>query len=196
MLLEFVRARGGTVIDILVGIALIYLVYRLDQRRRERKRTASIDAEPLIAALPGTSGRLLAQPKVLDARPLAASRNASDTLNAADRPQPIPGALALDPHSPDQVDCALRAYDMVIYCICPDSATAVEITQRMRLNGYTRIRALRGGLDAWQKRGFPVEPECDAAGEPVRGKRPRDKRNAASGAITLRGLAPRRVEGT
>ena len=183
MLLEIVKARGGTVIDILLATAFVYLMFRLHQRRRARRRFA--DAAAAQAAAGGWR-RIAPPPKVLDARPLVTSLEA---------PCRVPGALALDPHSPEQIDGALRAYDMVIYCICPDSATAVEITQRMRENGYTRIRALRGGLDAWQRRGFPVQPLAQA-GEPATGERAPEPRGDARGAITLRGFAPRSTQGT
>ncbi|MGF6899960.1 VTT domain-containing protein [Paraburkholderia sp. GAS348] len=181
MLLAFVRARGGTVIDILLAAALTYLLYRLLQRRRERRRCADAAGASASQATPG-GWRHITPPKVLDARPPA---SASEALC------PFPGVLTLDPHSPEQVDSALLAYDMVIYCICPDSATAVEITQRMRQNGYTRIRALRGGLDAWQKRGFAVEP-LSPTDESTTAKRTPETYGEASGAVTLRGFAPRR----
>jgi membrane protein DedA with SNARE-associated domain/rhodanese-related sulfurtransferase len=179
MLHDFVESRGGTVVDILLGAALVFLVYRLYQRRRERRWFANA-ASAAAAQRAAGRRRRIAPSRVLDARP--------DTP-AFDAPPRIPGALALDPYSPEQMDGALRAHDMVIYCICPDSATAVEITQRMRSNGYTRIRALRGGLDAWQRRGFPVQP-LTAGDEMGIGKHapPRDE---AQGAITLRGFAPR-----
>ncbi|RKR36756.1 VTT domain-containing protein [Paraburkholderia sp. BL17N1] len=182
MLLEFVKARGGTVIDILLATALLYLAFRLEQRRRERRRFR--DAAAAQAAADGWR-RLAPPPKVLDARPQAPSLEA---------PCRIPGALALDPHSREQIDGALRAHDMVIYCICPDSATAFEITQRMRDNGYTRIRALRGGLDAWQRRGFPVEPLALVEEPDTTGRAPAS-RGEALGAITLRGFAPRSTQG-
>ncbi|WP_345815913.1 VTT domain-containing protein [Paraburkholderia sp. PREW-6R] len=184
MLLSFVRAQGGTVIDVLLGAALIFLVYRLLLRRRARRTmadTRAADAAASARAAPGV-WRRIAQPKVLDARP----------QGVPGQQRSIPGALTLDPNSPDQIDGALRAYDMVIYCICPDSATAVEITQRMRSNGYTRIRALRGGLDAWQRRGFPVEPPPGPADELSTGKRVVTSRSEMRGAVTLRGFAPRR----
>jgi membrane protein DedA with SNARE-associated domain/rhodanese-related sulfurtransferase len=181
MLLAFVKARGGTVIDILLAAALAYLVYRLLQRRRERRRFADTASAAASQARPGRWPRVT-PPKVLDARPPASADGALC---------PIPGVLALDPHSPEQIDGALLAYDMVIYCICPDSATAVEITQRMRLNGYTRIRALRGGLDAWQKRGFPVEP-LTLLDELTTGTRTPKPYGEARDAVTLRGFAPRR----
>ncbi|MFM0735026.1 VTT domain-containing protein [Paraburkholderia sediminicola] len=182
MLLAFVKARGGTVIDILLAAALAYLVYHLLQRRRERRRSAhAASANPSQATTSG-GWRGIAPPKVLDARPTPSVEGAL---------HPIPGALTFDPRSPEQTDGALLVYDRVIYCICPDSATAVEITQRMRLNGYTRIRALRGGLDAWQRRGFPVEPLAPAD-QLTTGKRAREPYDEARNAVTLRGFAPRR----
>ncbi|MFP3568435.1 VTT domain-containing protein [Paraburkholderia sp. SIMBA_030] len=184
MLLAFVRARGGTVIDILLAAALVYLAFRLLQRRRERRRfaPAAPDADP--EATPA-GWRRIAPPMVLDARPEALAHEA---------PRRIPGALALDPHSPEQIDGALLVHDTVIYCICPDSATAVDVTERMRRNGYTRIRALKGGLDAWQRRGFPVEP-LSPVDELTTGTRVAKPPGDTRDAVTLRGLAPRRNEG-
>ncbi|WP_144140214.1 VTT domain-containing protein [Paraburkholderia sp. BCC1884] len=179
MLLAVVRSRGGTVIDILLATALAYLAYRLLQRRRARRRLAAAAAADMSPEIAGW--RRIAAPKVLDARPQASMSDAQSG---------IPGALALDPHSPEQIDGALRAHDMVIYCICPDSATAVEITLQMRRNGYTRIRALRGGLDAWQRRGFPVQP-LGPVDELVTGKRASEPAGDLRGAVTLRGFAPR-----
>ncbi|MFM0490903.1 VTT domain-containing protein [Paraburkholderia graminis] len=191
MLFAFVRAQGGTVIDLLIAVALLYLAYRLVMQRRARREAALIadgDADA-DGQRSHASGRK-PTPKVLDARPQGA---------ALDAASPIPGALALDPHSPEQIDFALRAYDMVIYCVCPDSATAAEISVRMRNYGYTRIRALHGGLDAWQRRGFPVG--LLLADEPSTGKLEHahaesgsdaDNARTADNAVTLRGFAPRR----
>jgi rhodanese-related sulfurtransferase len=183
MLLAFVGARGGTVADILLAAALVYLAFRLQQQRRARRRLAlaAPDADP-AAAPPGW--RRIAPPMILDARPEALTHEAASC---------IPGALALDPHSPEQIDGALLAYDTVIYCICADNATAVDITERMRRNGYTRIRALRGGLDAWQRRGFPIEP-LSPVDELTTGKRTARPPGDMHDAVTLRGLAPRRSE--
>ncbi|WP_233834331.1 VTT domain-containing protein [Paraburkholderia sp. ZP32-5] len=189
MLHAFVQARGGTLADILIAVALIYLLYRLYQRYRARRIVAR--ATPALAGPNTTRGwRRMAPSRVLDARPGA--------------PMPelqrhIPSALALDPHSPEQLDGALRTHDMVIYCICPDSATALEVSQYMRSNGYTRIRALRGGLDAWHRRGFPVGLLTSTDGadtdRPMRSSGrlgPIESPGSdAQGAITLRGFAPR-----
>ncbi|MEM5294502.1 VTT domain-containing protein [Burkholderia sp. JPY481] len=203
MLRAFVERRGGTLADILLVVALAYLLYRLYLRYDERRRftrAASAPATPMLAApthasaasvasrLPWSwrhSGRLsrTAPSRVLDARPGAP---------LLDLRGQIPDALALDPHSPELIDGALRAHDVVIYCICPDSATALEVSQHMRRNGYTRIRALRGGLDAWQRRGFPVGSLAYAAGTAP--AQPRSAWGETAAAVTLRGFAPRSVE--
>jgi rhodanese-related sulfurtransferase len=183
MLQAFVKARGGTLADILLAAALIYLLYRLYQRYRRRPVFAR--AALALAGPNATRGwRQIAPSRVLDARPGA--------------PMPelqcrIPSALGLDPHSPEQLDDALRTHDMVIYCICPDSATALEVSQYMRSNGYTRIRALRGGLDAWQRRGFPVGLLTSPNGAALDPRMP-PLRGDAQGAITLRGFAPRSAQ--
>lgn len=171
-LLAFVRARGGTVFDILAGAALIYLIYRLQQRRRERRRFRPVAS--LAAPQPAREGwRRIVPSRIFDVRPGSAEAVGSRAQ------RPVAGALTLDPESPQQLEAALRVHDMVIYCICPDSATAVGITQQMRRNGYTRVRALRGGLEAWQRRGFPVE--ADSAAGSAAGSCTRSETGSGSG---------------
>ncbi|SMG51775.1 VTT domain-containing protein [Paraburkholderia susongensis] len=180
MLRALVESRGGTLADILLAAALAYLLYRLYLRYRERRLFARAASMPR-ASRTARGWRRMAPSRVLDARPGALM---VDSLSG------IPGALALDPYSPEQIDGALCTHDMVIYCICPDSATALEVTQRMRNHGYTRIRALHGGLDAWQRRGFPVGLLAGADGQVADQAAP-PLPGDTQGSITLRGFAPR-----
>ncbi|NIF54273.1 VTT domain-containing protein [Burkholderia sp. Ax-1724] len=191
MLRAFVESRGGTLADLLLAAALAYLLYRLYARDRGRRlaRAASLQASLQSSMQPARPApkiargwRRMAPSQVFDARPGAP---------LLDSTHGIPGALALDPHSPEQLDGALRAHDMVIYCICPDSATALDVSQRMRSNGYTRIRALRGGLDAWQRRGFPVGLPAHKDGQIAAATKMPRSRGDTQDAITLRGFAPR-----
>ena len=195
MLRALVESRGGTLADLLLAAALAYLLYRLSVRYRGRRllvRAASMQSsvqssmQPALPAPKIAHGwRRMAPSQVFDARPGA---------SVLDSPHSIPGALALDPHSPEQIDSVLHAHDMVIYCICPDSATALEVSQRMRDKGYTRIRALRGGLDAWQRRGFPVGLPANADGQIAVVRTGPRSRDDTQDAITLRGFAPRSVQ--
>ncbi|MCC8400857.1 VTT domain-containing protein [Paraburkholderia sp. MMS20-SJTN17] len=200
MLRAFAERRGGTFADMLLAVALVYLFYRLHLRYRERRRFARAASGPATpapdlptrASPPSAASRMswrwrrlgrtsrMAQSRVFDARPGAP---------LPDLQCRIPNALALDPHSPEQIDGALRAHDMVIYCICPDSATALAVSQHMRSHGYTRIRALRGGLDAWQRRGFPVALLANADASAADAQPPAS-RDETSAAVTLRGFAP------
>lgn len=179
LLIHEVRAHGWTIIDVLTAIAASYLVFRFVQRWRLQRplSLAAISSEQVDAMM-----RPDKPPVVLDARPEQMKRQT---------PQPIPGALPLDVHSPATVDAALLARDVVVYCICADDVTARTLSQQMRDKGFTRIRALRGGLDAWERRGYSVEPLIApniGAAQPGR-----DKSRAMSQerGITLRGIAPR-----
>jgi membrane protein DedA with SNARE-associated domain/rhodanese-related sulfurtransferase len=203
MLLTVVRAHGGTVIDVLVVAALGYLLWRVVQRRRERKRHA------LASAATQTNSDDALPPIVLDTRPQKPQSAMQDPAQHAVR-RGIPGVIALDPDSPAQLEGALRACERVLYCICADHTTARDVMERMRSNGYTRIRALSGGLDAWQRRGFPVEPRVSPPApsdeflsaqhttQVPRMNTRRERFSAVGGnalrddTVTLRGVAPRR----
>jgi membrane protein DedA with SNARE-associated domain/rhodanese-related sulfurtransferase len=47
--------------------------------------------------------------------------------------------------------------EVVVYCACPNEATAVKVAQSLRKLGYKRIRPLHGGIDAWIAAGLAVE---------------------------------------
>jgi rhodanese-related sulfurtransferase len=47
--------------------------------------------------------------------------------------------------------------EVVVYCACPNEATAVKVAQQLQRLGYKRIRPLHGGIDAWIEAGLAVE---------------------------------------
>jgi membrane protein DedA with SNARE-associated domain/rhodanese-related sulfurtransferase len=47
--------------------------------------------------------------------------------------------------------------EVIVYCACPNEATAVKVAQSLRKLGYKRIRPLQGGIDAWIEAGLAVE---------------------------------------
>lgn len=72
-------------------------------------------------------------------------------------PRRIPGArpVAL----PDIVAHAAglpRDAHIVLYCNCPNEASAALAAQRLAGQGFTRVRPLAGGLEAWAAAGHPV----------------------------------------
>ncbi len=47
--------------------------------------------------------------------------------------------------------------EVIVYCACPNEATAVKVAQKLRKVGFKRIRPLLGGIDAWIEAGHEVE---------------------------------------
>ena len=47
--------------------------------------------------------------------------------------------------------------EVIVYCACPNEATAVKVAQLLRKVGFKRIRPLHGGIDAWIQAGNAVE---------------------------------------
>lgn len=73
-------------------------------------------------------------------------------------PRYIPGALAMDI---GEVAARLgelpRESEIVFYCSCPNEVSAAQVAKKLIRLGYTRVRPLHGGLDAWVAAGFEVE---------------------------------------
>lgn len=70
----------------------------------------------------------------------------------------IPGASVM--HL-DEIEAgrfaAARDQQIVVYCACPNEASAAKAVRLLHGHGYLRARPLRGGLDAWIAADRPVE---------------------------------------
>jgi rhodanese-related sulfurtransferase len=49
-----------------------------------------------------------------------------------------------------------RDVEVVIYCACPNEASAATAAIHLKRAGYRRIRPLLGGVDAWASAGHPL----------------------------------------
>lgn len=70
----------------------------------------------------------------------------------------IPGALLWS--DPDRKMATLDlAPDtaVVVYCACPNDASAALVARRLMAAGFKNVRPLHGGIDAWQAAGFELE---------------------------------------
>jgi rhodanese-related sulfurtransferase len=71
----------------------------------------------------------------------------------------IPGAKRIAPEEVISNPSLIPAdRDSIVYCTCPSDKTSRVILHRALAVGFRRIKFLRGGLDGWKSRGFPVEP--------------------------------------
>lgn len=70
----------------------------------------------------------------------------------------IPGAIGA--HTTDIVG-ALKDYprdvEVVIYCACPNEASAAVAAMHLKRAGFRKIRPLLGGIDAWATAGRPID---------------------------------------
>jgi rhodanese-related sulfurtransferase len=127
-----------------------------------------------VGSVVGVYAALKAWQRVRMARLLAGSMITVDELRArlADEPPPfvidvgsslaqrsrphIPGAALLDLDALARCDDFPRDRDIVVYCACPNEASARRGAQILLGKGYRRVRPLEGGIDAWTQAGHPV----------------------------------------
>jgi len=142
------RLEGyGTAAIVLVGaLFAAYVAFKWWERRRFYRalRLARITVEELRSLI--ERGK---KPVVVDVRsPVARKADARF----------IPGALTMDA---TEIDARLRELpkdrDIVFYCTCPNEASAAQVAKKLIEFGYTRVRPLQGGLDAWLAAGHEVE---------------------------------------
>jgi rhodanese-related sulfurtransferase len=143
---DVLESYGAVAVAVLVALLAAYIAFKWWERQRFYRalRIARITVEELRKLM--DSGK---HPVVVDVR--------SDVSRKADG-RFIPGAVLL---APDAVDARLRELpkdrELVFYCTCPNEASAAQVAKRLIEMGYTRVRPLAGGLDAWLAAGYQVE---------------------------------------
>lgn len=137
---------GGAVAVVLLLLLASYIAYRWWERRRfyAALDMARIGVEELRLRMEGEEA-----PVIVDVR--------SPTAQTIELRR-IPGAL----HLPVQ-DVARhlgelpRDREIVLYCTCPNEASAAKAARLLMNNGFQRVRPLKGGLEAWIEAGYTVE---------------------------------------
>jgi membrane protein DedA with SNARE-associated domain/rhodanese-related sulfurtransferase len=70
----------------------------------------------------------------------------------------IPGALTVPDHD---IEAFVRdGHDdgeVVVYCACPNEASAARVAKLLMQRGYHRVRPLAGGINAWIAAGYEIE---------------------------------------
>lgn len=70
----------------------------------------------------------------------------------------IPGALTIDVTNMKVELLAIEPKsEVVVYCACPNEASAVKVAKALMQHGFKRVRPLAGGIDAWIEAGYEVE---------------------------------------
>jgi membrane protein DedA with SNARE-associated domain/rhodanese-related sulfurtransferase len=136
--------------QVLLGALMLlaaYLAFKWWQRRRFLRtlRMARISVGELYELMEAG-----AAPFIVDVR--------SSTARTAE-PRQLPGAIAITLADVDeQIGHLPRDREIVLYCTCPNEASAAQVARVLMRHGFSRVRPLHGGLDAWIAAGYAAEP--------------------------------------
>jgi rhodanese-related sulfurtransferase len=127
---------------------LIFGLIAFRHRRTKQEITAkSIEPDALYGLLNSK------QVKLYDVR---------QPLDFLAHPEIIPGAIRIAPKDiAEQTMSFDRDQDSVIYCTGGDDDTTKMVLGKARALKFTRVKILKGGLDAWKAKGYPVEAYTD-----------------------------------
>ncbi len=145
------QAVGGAALSIAAALVAAYIAYKWWQRRRFYAflRMARMTVGELYRLL--DSG---AAPLIVDVR--------SETARSLE-PRRIPGAVHVPVQDMERHIKELpRDREIVLYCTCPNEASAAKVAKVLMSYGFRRVRPLRGGLDAWIAAGYAVEALSNA----------------------------------
>ncbi len=129
---------------VLVCVLVAVAIMRA-RARRETEEKHTITAESLHALLASKQDVLLYDVRL--------------PLDVLAYSEIIPGAKRLPPKEVlENPSLISKEKDSVVYCTCPSDKTSRAVVDRALAMHLTRIKVLKGGLEAWKKAGYPVEP--------------------------------------
>lgn len=137
---------GHGLFGLLLAILLLYIGWKYFNRRRflHKLRIARISPEELHQKVDAGADIV-----IVDLR---------HESEIEVEPETIPGALHMDAAELEEAFEAIpHDREIVLFCSCPNEATAARMALRLRNLGLTRIRPLAGGLAGWRGLGFPMQ---------------------------------------
>lgn len=130
---------------LVVGLLVFYAALRFVDRRLfiHRLKMARISIEELVDLIDGGKS-----PVIFDVRSPDARRKEGV----------IPGSIGAHP---DEIARVAKQYahdaEIIIYCSCPNEASAATAALHLKRAGFKKIRPLSGGIEAWTRTGRPIQ---------------------------------------
>ena len=144
--LAWLAQSGFIAVLLVVALLACYIAYRWWDRQRLLKLLATRRITPMELAEWLERGDELV---ILDVR--------SRLLREVEQER-IPGARAVELDDLEMAMAELAVdHRIVVYCACPNDASAVKATLALMQRGYTEVRPLAGGIDAWRRAGLALE---------------------------------------
>jgi rhodanese-related sulfurtransferase len=71
----------------------------------------------------------------------------------------IPGATRVAPKDIEANPSLIpQERDVIVYCTCPSDKSSRAVLHKALAMNFLRVKFLKGGLDGWKAKGYPVEP--------------------------------------
>ena len=143
--LQAVTRWGELGTALVIAILALYFIYRLVDRQLfiHRLRMARISAQELAGLIDAGE-----HPVIFDVR----------SAETRQHEGVIPGSIDA---RPDQISTVASHYArdavIIVYCSCPNEASAASAALHLKRAGFRNIRPLLGGIEAWSKAGGTVE---------------------------------------
>jgi len=137
---------GSGALALVAGLIALYLGYKYFQRQRllRELRMARITVDELLKKQEAGENVM-----ILDLRSTAA---------VEEDPALIRGALHMNM---DEVERRMQEIphdrDIILYCSCPNEVSSARVALLLQRKGFSRVRPLLGGIDAWRERNYPTE---------------------------------------
>jgi membrane protein DedA with SNARE-associated domain/rhodanese-related sulfurtransferase len=144
-ILNVLQQLGEMGLLVIAALVALFVLMKWWQRQRfyRQLRMARVSVEELNDMLERGE-----RPTILDVRSPASQ--ASDGR--------IPGARAVSNETLEQEFTDSRPDgEVIVYCACPNEASAALIAKKLLKLGYTQVRPLKGGIDAWVAAGYAIE---------------------------------------
>jgi membrane protein DedA with SNARE-associated domain/rhodanese-related sulfurtransferase len=148
---------GGSALGFIAVLALLYLAYKFWRRQRllHELRMARITVEELRQKLEAGEN-----PVILDLRSKAELEQDALVIRGATH-------VVLDDIEKRQHELP-HDRDIILYCSCPNEVTSARIALMLQRKGFTRVRPLLGGIDAWREGNHPMEVRAEGVVTDIR----------------------------
>jgi len=143
-------ALATTIATACVSMVGRWFIVRNRRRRREAELAQhSITPEQLSQALAK--------------RPRLPLFDLREPLDVVGNPEIIPGAPRISPYRVLENPWLIpKEKEAIIYCTCSEDEANIIILERLLAMGFSKVKFLKGGLDAWKAGGFQVDCYSDS----------------------------------
>jgi membrane protein DedA with SNARE-associated domain/rhodanese-related sulfurtransferase len=137
---------GGGLLTIIIILVAAYIIYKFWDRQRLLRELQTAKITPAELGQMVDAGQ---NPLILDVR---------SPLELEQDPAIIRGAIHLAMEDLEVRHRELsRDREIIIYCDCPNEVSSAKTALLLRRKGFTRVRPLLGGIEAWRKANYPMD---------------------------------------